>query len=499
MGGGWRYPTPSRSAPVPAQRRAFETVRAAIDATVELLDQHPDEQVTLDAIRRRSGVSQGSLAHHFGNRDALLATAHVERYLRSAAADEEFLGKFGGTDATPETFAATMLAMIGDMLSPERREVRWLRMSAIAAALGDEALSFTLSHRYTALTDRLTALVEGAQTTGVVEPDVHARTIALLLSMHAQGLVLDDLVGTDVPASAWNHLQVRFVSCFVTPAVAHELRHQEQARFGDLWRAEIFGPPGRVPSDAADRLAELRTLASRSGLGAVSADDMVDPERVVWLLRLAEEQPGEGAVLTTSDPSSCPHEQLVSEAGRQLRLHGAAAVDVEALRTATSMTNHTYHRTYGGRDGLIRRARIRLEIVRAAHSTSRFARMISDSQEPAIFRARLERDAIRMGDDRPRLAMWQRIETLAATRTDVDLRISLARVQRVARDLLIEQVCRAQVAGLLDPELAARGVARFLDGTAFWHVFHGLDERRPDRDAWLEMLRRIARLLSPDR
>jgi hypothetical protein len=94
--------------------------------------------------------------------------------------------------------------------------------------------------------------------------------------------------------------------------------------------------------------------------------------------------------------------------------------------------------------------------------------------------------------------MWQRIETLAAARTDSELRDSLAKVQRAARDLLIEQVCLAQGRGLIDPELPARGVARLLDSSVFWHVFHGLDAKRPDRDQWIGTLRRIAALISPE-
>jgi hypothetical protein len=114
-------------------------------------------------------------------------------------------------------------------------------------------------------------------------------------------------------------------------------------------------------------------------------------------------------------------------------------------------------------------------------------------------RTALEIDGIRMQEDVSRAAMLQRIETLSATRTDSELRSTLARVQRVTRDLLIEQVTLAQLRGLIDPELPARSVARLLDGTVFWHVFHGLDAKRPVRAVWIEMLRRIAALISPDR
>gem|GEM_PF-5554504 len=83
MSVGWSFPTPTRPAPWPTHRRAELTIRAAIDATVELLDELPERRVTFEAIRLRSGVSQGSLTHHFGSRAGLLAAAHVERYARS--------------------------------------------------------------------------------------------------------------------------------------------------------------------------------------------------------------------------------------------------------------------------------------------------------------------------------------------------------------------------------------------------------------------------------
>jgi hypothetical protein len=152
-----------------------------------------------------------------------------------------------GAFSTVEQFTSTMLAHIGEVLSEERRAVRWVRMSAIAAALGDAELTASLSAAYTVLTDGLTMYAEEAHRSGILQPDADARTIALLLSMHAQGLVLDDLVGDDVPPEAWHHLMVQFVATFLTPGAATVLEDQEAATFGDLWRAEVFGRPGRLP------------------------------------------------------------------------------------------------------------------------------------------------------------------------------------------------------------------------------------------------------------
>jgi hypothetical protein len=381
------------------------------------------------------------------------------------------------------------------MLSPERRVVRWMRMSAIAAALGDEQLTETLSEAYTALADGLTAYADEAHRSGLLQLDADPRTIALLLSMHSQGLVLDDLVDADVPLESWNHLMVRFVSSFLTPSAADALEGQETARFGDLWRAEVFGEPGRLPRDVSDRMDALRRAEPD---GASAATEMGDVAQVRALLERAERDGRNGSATRPGTPNRALRDQVLAAGMLALRTQGEVGVDVVTLRRDVDLSPQSFHRMFGSREAFVRELRIRLETSRSANSIARFARLVAASAGPSEMRQALERDGVVMHEEASRAAMWQRIETLDATRTDPELRISLARVQRATRDLLIEQVCLAQRRGLMDPELPARSVARLLDGTVFWHVFYGLDARRPPRDAWIGMLRRIAMLLSPD-
>jgi len=494
-GGGWRFPAPTSPSPAPAQQRARETVRAAVAATIELLERHPDRDVTLEAIRLRSGVSQGSLTHHFGNREGLVAAAQVERYVRSCADDEAFLSRLDGMLTAPEPFAATIIGLIGDMLTPRRRETRWIRLSAIAASYADEALRATISHSYTALTDHLTAIVAQGNEHGLLLPDVDVRTVALLTTMHAQGLVLDDIVDEHVTESGWFHIQVRFVSAFLTAPVVDALEAAERASFGDLWRAETIARPGRVPVDVADRLAAARGLA-----GGGSASDVTDVAHVVRLMSVGEED-GDAEPDRSKDRSRrtlALAERLLELTVEHLIAHGAAGFDAAELRSSAGMGVNTYHRIFGGRDGLLRAGRTRIELHRSASSVSRFTRSVAEATDAAAFRGSLEEWATALSGEEHRRSIWQRIETIAASRTDPVLRAGLARIQRITRDLLIEQVRLAQQRDLIDPELPPAGVARFLDGNVFWHVFHELDERRPDRAAWSAMLQRISRMLCPD-
>lgn len=489
-GGGWRYPTPARPTPVPTQERALDTIQAAIAATVELLDRLPEHQVTLSEIRRRSGVSQGSLSHHFGSRDGLVAAAHVERYVRICAADRAFLGPFDGALADPQVFIPTILQMIDEMLSEHRHEVRWVRLTAIAAAFGDEDLTRILSETYTALTSSLTTVVESANTSGILRADVDARTVALLLTMHAQGLVLDDLSGVEVDRSTWNHVQTRFVGVFLAPEVADLLIAESQRRWGELWRAEVLGAAGRVPSAVAARLDALRARVHED-------DTTAGGSRTRALLSVAARARGQSTGRRPADGSEA-FESLLSATVHRLRTTGERGVHLTELRTEAGLSPQGFHRLFGTRDALIREARIRLEVSRAARSIDRFAELVASSRTPVEMRHAVSADAMRMADEASRTAMWQRSETIAAALTDPELRAVLGRLQRAARDQLIEQVCRAQERGIIDPTLPPTGAARLLDGSVFWHVFHGLDLERSSHETWTAMLTRIAEFLSPD-
>ena len=489
-GGGWRYPSPSRPAPVPTQERARDTVRAAIEATVQLLDREPEQHVTLEAIRLRSGVSQGSLTHHFGSRDGLIAAAHVERYVRICEADRAFLQPFVGALHDPQAFVATILGMVEEMLSEHRHEIRWVRLTAIAAAVGDDDLTRTLGETYTALTTSLTTIVESAHASGILPADVDARTVALLLTMHAQGLVLDDLSGVAVDRATWDHLQSRFVGAFVDPEAAALLQEESQRRSGELWRAEVLGETGRVPETVATRLAALRVRAGQDGV-------TTDASRLRSLIEVAAAATVRDGGRTAGRGAEV-FETLLRAATVRLRAQGDRGIDVTELRTQAGVSPQTFYRLFSTRDALVREARVQLEIARAARSVTRFGALVASSRTPADLRRAVVDDAMRMADDAARSAMWQRIETIAAARTDMELRATLGRVQRAARDLLIEQVCLAQQRKIMDPSLPPTGIARLLDGSVFWHVFHGLDAQRPPREVWVGMLSRIAAFLSPD-
>ncbi|MGW0710053.1 TetR/AcrR family transcriptional regulator [Streptomyces sp. NPDC002643] len=71
---------------VPQQSRSQQSTDRMLDAALTILDRHGMEGLSIAAVSRESGVSNGSLYHRFGDRHGLLVAAQ-DRFLDKVMAD----------------------------------------------------------------------------------------------------------------------------------------------------------------------------------------------------------------------------------------------------------------------------------------------------------------------------------------------------------------------------------------------------------------------------
>jgi len=475
----WQFPSAERPAPAPVQERALSSVEAALQATVELLEESPVEAITFRAVRERSGVSSGSLTHHFGSREGLIAAAQVERFARACHEDSAFLSRLATSVDAAEPHAEAVISMVADMFTPRRQRQRWLRMSAVAAAFGDERLAATLREAYTVLIDATAEYLATEQHNRLVSEEFDPRAAALLATMYAQGLVLDDLTG-DVAPPDWRPLQLHLGAAFATgPTVSalHGLAHQELRAIG------AAAGPGSHPRPATDRTSEVlsdvdqvRRLILRDALGA-DKSQAVGPD--------------------APDASDVPGRFLAAAIDR-MRVHGARGIDVRTLRIAVGLSSGRFYRAFGTRSELVLLARTHLAVGHAAALVSGLAGAVASAQSAAELHEALVTWAIAPPGSDPGRPIWQHTETLAAAATDPELRARVAAIQRASRDMLIEQVTIAQERGLLTDVFSAPSVATLLDSIAFWSLFHSLDAHPPDHDGWARAVERLISVILPD-
>ncbi|MGZ8734053.1 MAG: TetR/AcrR family transcriptional regulator [Acidimicrobiia bacterium] len=101
-------------------------------------------------------------------------------------------------------------------------------------------------------------------------------------------------------------------------------------------------------------------------------------------------------------------------------------------------------------------------------------------------------------DDFRRERRWQRIEALAATRRHPGLVEQFARMQGELERRMIAVLERAQVLGLVAADVDLRSVAALIQAIPLGLVMTDLDPANaPERDAWLDVVVRIAAAFAP--
>jgi len=194
------------------ERPVHPTWQLLLDTTVGLLDRLPPEELTSEQVLAESGVSRGSLYHHFEDFPELIVTAQVARFSlfvdRSIAALTDALESATGVDSL-----LVGLRQVTDATqAPERAGLRLERAGVIASAGSDERMRRMLGAEQARLTDALTELILRAQERGLYRSDFDARACAVLIQAYTLGRIVDDIVDERVDPSAWNDLIMRIIS-----------------------------------------------------------------------------------------------------------------------------------------------------------------------------------------------------------------------------------------------------------------------------------------------
>ena len=122
-----------RLVPEPIQERAAATVERVIASTADLLDRAEESDVTLAAIAQHSGISTGSLYHHFGSREDAIVAAHARRFARLMQHQRELLGPALRAHDAPGLLAG-IEALIGAGAPGARASGRDVALTVLSAS-----------------------------------------------------------------------------------------------------------------------------------------------------------------------------------------------------------------------------------------------------------------------------------------------------------------------------------------------------------------------------
>ena len=210
-----------RSLPQPIQARAEVTVAAVIEAAIRAIEAGGEASVRIDDILQETGISKGSLYHHFGGREGLIAAARVTQFSRFVAEDAARVREALLKTTSLAEFISVTSAMVEIGSAAERETARLNRLSVISSSYGRPELRDALALQQHTHTETIAEAIRYGQAKGWLRNDVNPRALSVFVQGYNLARVLLDLDTEPVSTKDWEHVvRVALGSFFVTDSAS---------------------------------------------------------------------------------------------------------------------------------------------------------------------------------------------------------------------------------------------------------------------------------------
>ena len=191
--------------PQPKQSRARHTVSLVVDAARRALQSSGESAVRVQEISVATGVSIGSIYHHFGDREGLIRAAYLDQFISSVTADIDRL-KAWSVSVTSTAELREQYASMLEFLNHHYSELPLAERAAIVGnALARPELKEAISAAQTRLVDGLTEVMTNLREAKVLKEHLVPRAAAQVILGLLHGRVIAELDNDgSVTGEDWN-------------------------------------------------------------------------------------------------------------------------------------------------------------------------------------------------------------------------------------------------------------------------------------------------------
>lgn len=182
------------------------TSATLLRTAVGLLDERAPDDVTVDLVLTTSGVSKGSLYHHYRDFNDLLDHAQVMRFAQLVDSSIAMLTTVLVESTTQEECYDGLVAVTAATQGAGTARARALRVWTLGQADLRPSMRAALGAEQQRLTDALTELVRQAQARGWLRPGLDPAVVAVFIQAYTLGKAVDDVAPRQVDQQGWNGL-----------------------------------------------------------------------------------------------------------------------------------------------------------------------------------------------------------------------------------------------------------------------------------------------------
>lgn len=188
---------------------------ALLDVTKRLIAEHGTDGFTVEMVLSESGISRGSLYHHFEDFPDLVESALVEVNRSYVESSIELTARAVGAVTTKEDFLAAINLVTSTLHSEERFKARIDRVRMIALCADSPSFRQKFGEAQAELIENLAEVIGDAQARGWVRADFDPKALATFMSAYTIGVTLNDVSADPISFESWNTLVRDVVSRFL--------------------------------------------------------------------------------------------------------------------------------------------------------------------------------------------------------------------------------------------------------------------------------------------
>ena len=187
-------------------RRGRATIEKLLEVTISELDRVGLAEIDLDSLLRKSKISKGSLYHHFGSKNGLLAAAEAQQFMKYLKREGETFRELIEDCKSKQKF----VDLVADVMKITRLEAnidfRKKRVRAIAMSFNDETLAQVLKNAQIEVTEYLAGSFQIAKDRGWVKPDTDLMALSYWIQGVFIGHIMLDITEQTEHEEAWGQV-----------------------------------------------------------------------------------------------------------------------------------------------------------------------------------------------------------------------------------------------------------------------------------------------------
>lgn len=177
-----------------------------IATMVELLDGDDPEHITAEQVLNHSGISKGSLYHHFEDFEDLIEAALVFRFSRTVDQSITALTEMITHVSSKEELLEALKVFNRDSQDPARRPFRLERARAAGMTYSSHRFHVSLGEEQQRLTEAFTDLFTEVKNRGWSRPGVDPMAAAVFVQAYTIGRLIDDISPEKMSPENWNSI-----------------------------------------------------------------------------------------------------------------------------------------------------------------------------------------------------------------------------------------------------------------------------------------------------